>query len=102
MYGSTYSNRDLKLLWESGYKGVYANDNTLQSLMDEIGFEFSYKSSTVTTYSADHIAAMDTFYVTTMSSATPVLLWDSGSWDTAAKTLQLYRLSKGYVDKYSW
>jgi len=48
------------------------------------------------------MTSMETFYVTTMSSETPVLLWNGDSWDTAAKTLQLYRLKKGYVDAYSW
>jgi len=37
-----------------------------------------------------------------MDSQTPVLLWNSDSWDTAAKTLQLYRLTKGSVTTYSW
>lgn len=99
-HGGTYD-RDLKLLWESGYKGVYANDDSLQTLMDEIGFEFSYTPSSVTTYSADHMTNMDTFYSTTMASQTPVLLWNSESWDTAAKTLQLYRLMKGSVQAES-
>lgn len=100
-HGGMY-NRDLKLLWESGYKGVYANDDSLQTLMDEIGFTFNYTPSSITTYSSDHMTDMETFYSTTMASQTPVLLWNSDSWDTAAKTLQLYRLKKGSVVKYSW
>lgn len=100
-HGGVYD-RDLKLLWESGYKGVYANDNSLQTLMDEIGFTFSYTPAPVTTYSDEHMTNMEAFYTTTMNSSTPVLLWNSASWDTAAKTLQLYRLKKGSVEKYSW